>query len=104
LKPTKRDFIAGALASSASLLTTSADAQPTQEIGDTAATASRLGPLTLDEGLPTPETRQKLYDNLDFQRAVQAVLWAEPEVNNALFKRAMEADMAFCTARVRFRG
>ena len=51
---------------------------------------TRLGPLGFDHGLPTAETRQKLYDQLDFQRAVQGVLWAEPAINNALFQRAME--------------
>lgn len=51
--------------------------------------STRLGPLKFDHGLPTPEARQKLYDTLDFQRGVQAVLWAEPAVNNALFLLAM---------------
>lgn len=51
---------------------------------------TRLGTLDFDHALPTPETRQKLYDELDYQRAVQAVLWAEPAINNALFRRAME--------------
>ena len=51
---------------------------------------TRLGPLGFDHGLPTAETRQKLYDQLDFQRAVQGVLWAEPAIKNALFQRAME--------------
>jgi hypothetical protein len=56
----------------------------------TAVTQTRVGPLTLDHGLPTLDTRQKLYDELDFQRAVQGVLWAEPAINNALFLRAMQ--------------
>ena len=50
---------------------------------------TRLGVLTLDHGLPTPEARKTLYDELDFQRAVQAVIWAEPAVNNWLFQRGM---------------
>jgi len=52
---------------------------------------TRIGALPLDHTLPTAESRQKLYDELDFQRAVQAVIWAEPAVNNALFQRGMEA-------------
>jgi len=52
---------------------------------------TRLGELTLDHTLPTPKSRQKLYDELDFQRAVQGVLWAEPAINNALFQRGMES-------------
>lgn len=51
---------------------------------------TRIGTLSFDHALPTPETRQKLYDELDYQRAVQAVLWAEPAINNALFRQAME--------------
>ena len=43
-----------------------------------------------EQGLPTPEERQKLYDELDLQRATQAVIWAEPAVNNALFLQAMQ--------------
>jgi hypothetical protein len=35
---------------------------------------TRLGTLTLFDGLPDRETAQKVYDNLDFQRAVQAYL------------------------------
>ena len=49
-----------------------------------------IGDLTFDHGLPTPETRKKLYDDLDRNRGIEAVLWAEPAVNNALFKRAMD--------------
>jgi hypothetical protein len=36
--------------------------------------ATRIGTLELVDGVPTPETIQKVYDNLDFQRAVQAYL------------------------------
>ena len=39
---------------------------------------SRLGPLEFESGYPTADTVGKLYDELDFQRAVQAYLWALP--------------------------
>ena len=39
---------------------------------------SRLGNLTFTSGYPTNQTIKKLYDELDFQRAVQAYLWALP--------------------------
>jgi hypothetical protein len=39
---------------------------------------SRIGKLTFTSGYPTDKTAQKLYDELDFQRAVQAYLWALP--------------------------
>jgi len=35
---------------------------------------TRIGTLTSFDGVPDPETAQKVYDNLDFQRAVQAYL------------------------------
>ena len=39
---------------------------------------SRLGKLEFEAGYPTQATVEKLYDELDFQRAVQAYLWALP--------------------------
>ncbi len=51
---------------------------------------SRFDKFEFDHGLPTAETRQRLYDEMDFQRAVQAMIWAEPAINNILFLRAME--------------
>ncbi len=62
------------------LLSVPAQAQPV---------TTRLGVLEVDHGLPAPATRRKLYDELDFQRAVQGVIWAEPAINNSLFQRAM---------------
>ena len=34
---------------------------------------SRIGTLTFEDGFPTEETAQKIYDQLDFQRAVERV-------------------------------
>lgn len=39
---------------------------------------TRIGKLQFTSGYPTEKTVQKLYDELDFQRAVQAYLWALP--------------------------
>jgi hypothetical protein len=44
----------------------------------TGSVASRLGTLDLDHGYPTAATVEKLFDDLDFQRACQAYLWALP--------------------------
>src|SRR5262245_31805623 len=52
--------------------------------------STRLGSLRFLNGYPDDKTRQTLYDELDFQRAVQGVLWAEPLVNAALFRNAMK--------------
>jgi hypothetical protein len=42
---------------------------------------TRLGTLRFDSGVPDQATADKLYDSLDFQRAVQAYLLALPPVN-----------------------
>jgi hypothetical protein len=42
---------------------------------------TRLGTLRFDSGMPDQATTDKLYDNLDFQRAVQAYLLGLPPVN-----------------------
>jgi hypothetical protein len=39
---------------------------------------TRLGKLEFQSGYPTKATTDKLYDELDFQRAVQVYLWALP--------------------------
>lgn len=44
---------------------------------------TRLGTLNFFDGFPDKETVEKLYDNLDFQRAVQAYLLAMAPVNMA---------------------
>lgn len=38
------------------------------------------GALEFDLGIPTPDSIEKLYDTMDFQRAVQSYLWAVPIV------------------------
>jgi hypothetical protein len=50
---------------------------------------SRLGILRFTNGFPSDATVEKLYDNLDFQRAVQAYLLAIPAVNQAAMRRAL---------------
>src|SRR5262245_31699624 len=42
---------------------------------------TRLGTLKFFDGVPDQSTSEKLYDSLDFQRAVQAYLLALPVVN-----------------------
>ena len=42
---------------------------------------TRIGTLSFEQGYPTAETAQKLYDEMDFQRAVQAFLWSFPAVS-----------------------
>jgi hypothetical protein len=50
---------------------------------------SRLGTLTFFDGFPDDATVEKLYDNLDFQRAVQAFLLAVPVVSNVAIHKGL---------------
>ena len=42
------------------------------------AVETRLGTLRFEDGFPTEETAQKIYDQLDFQRAVESVIMTTP--------------------------
>jgi len=71
-------------------LTATASAQPfkmTTPIAPGVATPDRLetsiGTLNLIDGFPKPDTIEKIYDNLDRSRALQAYLLAIPIVNQA---------------------
>jgi hypothetical protein len=50
---------------------------------------TRLGTLRFFDGFPDDETVGVLFDNLDFQRAVQAYLLALPAVNQAAMRKAL---------------
>lgn len=52
---------------------------------------TRIGKLDFQSGYPTDETVQKLYDELDFQRAVQAYLWALPMASYGAMADALKA-------------
>lgn len=51
-----------------------------QELPTTGAIDSQIGKLEIVNGYPTNATVKRLYDALDYQRAVQAYLWALPYV------------------------
>ena len=63
------------------------DIPPGIAIPDTVET--RLGTLEFFDGFPSDATVEKLYDNLDFQRAVQAYLLAIPAANQAAMRKAL---------------
>src|SRR5512136_2416712 len=42
---------------------------------------TRIGTLTFSDGVPDKASMEKIYENLDFQRAVQAYLLGLPVVN-----------------------
>lgn len=50
---------------------------------------TRLGTLRFDSGVPDQATTDKLYDNLDFQHAVQAYLLGLPPVNQLSNRNAI---------------
>jgi hypothetical protein len=50
---------------------------------------SRLGTLKFFDGFPDDATVDKLYDNLDFQRAVQAYLLGIPSVSMISMRNAL---------------
>jgi hypothetical protein len=58
--------------------------------------ATRLGTLQLENGYPTRDTARRLYDEMDFQRASQAYLWALPAVG---FKALHDAQTKTLGAR-----
>ena len=68
---------------------------------------TRLGTITLTHGFPTQDSVEKLYDQLDFQRACQAYLWALPFIEMAQWQHetavtfgAADIDyVAYLTAR-----
>ena len=49
-----------------------------QELPTSGSVQSRLGNLELQNGYPTDATVKKIYDDIDYQRACQAYLWALP--------------------------
>ncbi len=58
---------------------------------------TRIGELSFthdfENGYPTPETTQKLFDEIDFQRACQAYLWGLPIVGFAQWQHAHETTL-----------
>jgi len=54
---------------------------------------SRLGTLNFEQGFPTEETTRKVFDEMDFQRAVQAYLWAYPVVSFESIRIANQRDL-----------
>ena len=45
------------------------------------AVETRIGTLKFERGYPTEETKRKVFDEIDYQRAVQVYLWAYPAVS-----------------------
>ena len=54
---------------------------------------THIGPLKYESGFPTKETVERLYDEIDFQRACQAYMWSFPAVSFASVKAGMFRDL-----------
>ena len=52
---------------------------------------TRIGALNFERGFPTEETTRKVFDEIDYQRAVQAYLWAYPAVSFESIRIAAKA-------------
>ena len=53
----------------------------------------RVGTLRYELGFPTPETCQKPFDEMDFQRAVQAYMWGYPAVSFESIRLTAKQDL-----------
>ena len=53
---------------------------------------TRIGNLEFELGVPTSEAAAKLYDEMDFQRAVQCYLWGLPTVGMEELKQGIQRD------------
>ena len=56
-------------------------------------TETRLGTLSFEQGFPTEETTRRVFDEMDYQRAVQAYLWAYPVVSFESIRLATKRDL-----------
>lgn len=72
------------------IIKASAVASGGQELPTTSVVETRIGQLRFEGGYPAKETIDKLYKEMDFQRAVQAYLWAIPLVSFAQWQQEHE--------------
>ena len=54
---------------------------------------TRIGTLNFERGFPTEETKQKVFDEIDYQRAVQAYMWAYPAVSFEALRIGFKRDL-----------
>lgn len=86
----RRHFLVAAIVGAFAVMTIQAQEQ---SIGfKTGEVDTRIGKLTFELGLPTEKTVENLFDEVDFQRACQAYLWALPIVNISEWQRAHEQE------------
>lgn len=81
----KHNLIGAAFAGALSL--TSAYAQAPDSVN------TRIGTLNFKNGHPTEETAKELFDEMDYQRAVQAYLWSFPAVSFESIRVSAKRDL-----------
>ncbi len=54
---------------------------------------TRIGKLVFEKGYPSEKTVAKLYDEMDFQRATQAYIWALPIVSMANMEQTYQSSL-----------
>jgi hypothetical protein len=90
-------LLAAALISALAVTTTRAADAPKMttaippEITTPDSVETRLGTLKFVDGFPDKETTQKVYDNLDFQRGVQAFLTCIPGASASALRHGFRA-------------
>lgn len=82
--------VAFVVATVAQIQAQSSDDVPEQSLPTTGTIQSRIGSLEFEGGYPTDATVTKLYDEMDFQRAVQCYMWAIPIVSFAKWQEQHE--------------
>lgn len=71
----------------------SSSAATSSELPENGSIETPIGKLTFESGYPSKETVQKLYDDMDFQRACQAYLWGIPAVGMHEWNKAYLNEM-----------
>lgn len=79
-----------AVALSAEIMAQTTDLSTEKTLPTMGTVESRIGPLAFQGGYPSDETVNKLYDEMDFQRATQAYMWAIPIVSFAKWQEQHE--------------
>ncbi|MBT8477364.1 MAG: DUF1254 domain-containing protein, partial [Gemmatimonadetes bacterium] len=88
MKPRQRTGFALAIALMSAVLTTTGVQAQAQEDTYPNEAMTHIGELTFDHGIPTEETSEKLYYEMDYHRAVQVYLWSLPIMGQAQWRQS----------------
>lgn len=91
----KHFFVTATLAVLFTMVLAACNSAPPPQTNTQASSFDKLANLPFSEGRPTTDTAQTLRDELLFQRATQAYLWAMPLVNTLGMKSGSEKVFGF---------